>query len=172
MSYLHPIFNFQVNARRSHGLTNQKSQPSDLGARANVFRTDQRLPIVLHVSLNRERLTETSNPYGSIPPSHILAICFHPVSKLNESSYSRLGRYLVYNNTLWTDTLTMTRIVPGMLAQPRYSTRTKSVDMQAKRTSPRRPMSPSNATRQKRGRDYAHCAPPTIRWACFTTTWA
>jgi FAD/FMN-containing dehydrogenase len=38
------------------------------------------------------------------PKSHVLAICFHPVSKLNETSYARLGRYLVYNNTLWTDT--------------------------------------------------------------------
>jgi FAD/FMN-containing dehydrogenase len=37
------------------------------------------------------------------PKSHISAICFHPADELNATSYSWLGRYLVYNNTLWTD---------------------------------------------------------------------
>jgi FAD/FMN-containing dehydrogenase len=43
--------------------------------------------------------------YAKAPSStsHILAISFQPVSDLNETSYERLGRYLVYNNTLWTD---------------------------------------------------------------------
>ncbi len=37
------------------------------------------------------------------PKSHLLAICFHPASELNATSYSWLGRYLVYNNTVWSD---------------------------------------------------------------------
>jgi FAD/FMN-containing dehydrogenase len=37
------------------------------------------------------------------PRSHIAAIIFHPADELNATSYSWLGRYLVYNNTLWTN---------------------------------------------------------------------
>lgn len=35
--------------------------------------------------------------------SHVLVVCFHPASESNGTAYSWLGRYLVYNNTLWTD---------------------------------------------------------------------
>jgi len=38
------------------------------------------------------------------PASHILAVCFHPDSESHDTSYAKLGRYLVYNNTLWTET--------------------------------------------------------------------
>lgn len=37
------------------------------------------------------------------PKSHIAAICFHPDVESNGTAYSWLGRYLVYNFTLWTD---------------------------------------------------------------------
>ena len=37
------------------------------------------------------------------PLSHLVAICFHPATESSATSYSWLGRYLVYNNTLWTD---------------------------------------------------------------------
>ena len=35
--------------------------------------------------------------------SHVLAICFHLPSNSDGTSYRWLGRYLVYNNTVWTD---------------------------------------------------------------------
>ena len=37
------------------------------------------------------------------PKSHLVVICFHLPSNSNATSYSWLGRYLVYNNTVWTD---------------------------------------------------------------------
>ena len=53
----------------------------------------------------RTMLTGSPAHYASAPSpmSHILAVCFHPAFELNATSYSWLGRYLVYNNTLWTD---------------------------------------------------------------------
>lgn len=37
------------------------------------------------------------------PKSHLLVICLHLPSNSNATSYSWLGRYLAYNNTVWSD---------------------------------------------------------------------
>jgi FAD/FMN-containing dehydrogenase len=53
----------------------------------------------------RTMLTGSPAHYATAPSpkSHIIAICFHPDSEFETTSYSWLGRYLVYNNTVWTD---------------------------------------------------------------------
>lgn len=50
-------------------------------------------------------LTDSPEYYATAPSkkSHIFAACFHPASKLDTTSYKWLGRYLVYNYTIWTD---------------------------------------------------------------------
>lgn len=50
-------------------------------------------------------LADSPEHYANAPSqkSHIAAICFHPDEQSNGTAYSWLGRYLVYNFTLWTD---------------------------------------------------------------------
>lgn len=50
-------------------------------------------------------LAKSPKHYASAPSrkSHLLVICLHLPSNSNTTSYSWLGRYLVYNNTVWAD---------------------------------------------------------------------
>jgi FAD/FMN-containing dehydrogenase len=53
----------------------------------------------------RKMLAGSASHYAKAPSpvSHLLAICFHPGPESDDTAYSRPGRYLVYNNTLWKD---------------------------------------------------------------------
>ena len=50
-------------------------------------------------------LAKSPKHYASAPSpkSHLFVACFHMPSNSKATSYSWLGRYLVYNNTIWTD---------------------------------------------------------------------